>query len=169
MTSISLKTINTRANIVGRTFAARQVARRDGDDRRRRHYLRLCHGPLPRPRDELFRVLFILIRDPRPRNRPPEAAAGAGGRENGENTGDQDVLQSFGLLKKIEESCPKFPQNAGCRIFPMCVVQGWAKKWSLGCVNSLPAARGSQEARFTQPRAHLLDNPCTLINLLSSR
>ena len=109
LTSISLKTINTRANIVGRTFAARQVARRD-DDRRQRHYLRLCRGPLPRPRDELFRVLFILIRDPRPRNRPPEAA---GGRENGENTGDQDVLQSYGLLKKIEESCPKFPQNAG--------------------------------------------------------
>ena len=31
---------------------------------------------------------------------------------------------------------------------------------SLGCVNSLPTARVSQEAGFTQPRAHLLAYPC---------
>ena len=35
-------------------------------------------------------------------------------------------------------------------------VQGWAKEWSLGCVNSRPVYRGSQEARFTQPREHSL-------------
>ena len=29
-------------------------------------------------------------------------------------------------------------------------VQCWAKEWSLGCVNSPPAARGSQEAVFTR-------------------
>ena len=31
-------------------------------------------------------------------------------------------------------------------------VHGLAKEWSLGCVNLRPAARGSQEAGFTQPR-----------------
>ena len=34
-------------------------------------------------------------------------------------------------------------------------------RWSLGCVNSLPAARGSQEAGFTQPRVHSFAQPCT--------
>ena len=47
---------------------------------------------------------------------------------------------------------------------PMQVrVQGWAKEWSIGCVNSRPVARGSQEAGFTQPREHLLADPCTHI------
>ena len=32
---------------------------------------------------------------------------------------------------------------------------------SLGCVNSHPAARGSQEAGFTQPRTHSFVHPCT--------
>ena len=32
------------------------------------------------------------------------------------------------------------------------ILQGWAKEWSLGCVNSRPAATGSREAGFTQPR-----------------
>ena len=35
-------------------------------------------------------------------------------------------------------------------------VQRWAKEWALGCVNSPHAARGSQEAGFTQPRDHSL-------------
>ena len=39
-------------------------------------------------------------------------------------------------------------------------IQGWAKEWSLGCVNSPPAARESQEAGFTQPRVHFLAHPC---------
>ena len=39
-------------------------------------------------------------------------------------------------------------------------LQGWAKEWSLGCVNSLPAARRSQEAGFTQPRDHSLAQAC---------
>ena len=40
-------------------------------------------------------------------------------------------------------------------------IQGWAKEWSLGCVNSRPAARESLEAGFTQPRAHLIAHMCT--------
>ena len=39
-------------------------------------------------------------------------------------------------------------------------VQGSAKRWALGCVNSPPTVRGSQEAGFTQPRAHLIADPC---------
>ena len=39
-------------------------------------------------------------------------------------------------------------------------VQGWAKEWSLGCVNSRPAARGSQEEKFTHPRDHSFAQPC---------
>ena len=35
-------------------------------------------------------------------------------------------------------------------------MQGSAKRWVLGWVNSPLAVRGSQEAVFTQPRAHLL-------------
>ena len=41
-------------------------------------------------------------------------------------------------------------------------VQGWAKEWSLGCVNLRPTARGSPEEGFTQPRAHLIAHLCTL-------
>ena len=42
-------------------------------------------------------------------------------------------------------------------------VLGSAKRWSLGCVNSSPAVRGSQEAGVTQPsRAHLLADPRTV-------
>ena len=40
-------------------------------------------------------------------------------------------------------------------------IQGSAKRWALGCVNTLPAARQSQEAGITQPRVHLLADPCT--------
>ena len=40
-------------------------------------------------------------------------------------------------------------------------LQGWAKEWDLGCVNSPPAARGCQEAGYTQPRAHSFAQPCT--------
>ena len=41
------------------------------------------------------------------------------------------------------------------------MLQGWVKEWSLGCVNSPSAARTSQEAGFTQLKAHLLADPCT--------
>ena len=41
------------------------------------------------------------------------------------------------------------------------IVQGSAKRWSLGCVNLPPAARGSLEAEITQPRATLLADPCS--------
>ena len=37
---------------------------------------------------------------------------------------------------------------------------GSAKRWSLGCMNLLPVAKGSQEVEFTQPRAHFLADPC---------
>ena len=40
-------------------------------------------------------------------------------------------------------------------------VQRWAKEWALGCVNSPPAAGGSQETGFTQPRDHSFAQPCT--------
>ena len=40
-------------------------------------------------------------------------------------------------------------------------LQGWAKEWALGCVNSPPLARESQEAGVTQPRAHSFAQPCT--------
>ena len=33
--------------------------------------------------------------------------------------------------------------------------------WALGCVNSRLVARGSQEAGFTQPRAHLTAHLCS--------
>ena len=35
-------------------------------------------------------------------------------------------------------------------------LQSWAIRRALGCVNSRPGARGSQEAEFTQPGAHLM-------------
>ena len=40
-------------------------------------------------------------------------------------------------------------------------LQGSAKRYALGCVNSCPAARGNQEAGFTQPRDHSLAQACT--------
>ena len=43
---------------------------------------------------------------------------------------------------------------------------------ALGCVNSRPAARGSQEAGLTQPRAHLIAHFCKYLrqaNLLRTR
>ena len=42
-------------------------------------------------------------------------------------------------------------------------VQGSAKGWSLlsRLPELAPAARGSQEAGFTQPRDHLIADPCT--------
>ena len=39
-------------------------------------------------------------------------------------------------------------------------VQSLAIKWSLGCVNSFPAARGSYEVGFMQPRDHLVAHLC---------
>ena len=40
-------------------------------------------------------------------------------------------------------------------------VQSRDVRWALGCVNPRPAARGSQEAGFTQPRDHTLAGPCS--------
>ena len=47
-------------------------------------------------------------------------------------------------------------------------MQGWAKEWSLGCVNPaswLPLAAGGE---FTQPRDHSLAQPCILLTWLNS-
>ena len=38
------------------------------------------------------------------------------------------------------------------------------KRWRLGCVNSTPAAGGSQEAGFTQPSLRLLFYVCSFFN-----
>ena len=40
------------------------------------------------------------------------------------------------------------------------IIQNWAIRLALGCVNLRPAARGSQEVGFTQPRAHLSAHLC---------
>ena len=39
-------------------------------------------------------------------------------------------------------------------------VQGSAKRWALGCVNTPLTDRQNQETGFTQPRALLLADPC---------
>ena len=39
------------------------------------------------------------------------------------------------------------------------LLQRSAKEWVLGCVNSRPAARGSQEAVSKQPWAHFIPDP----------
>ena len=41
-------------------------------------------------------------------------------------------------------------------------VQSSAIRLALGCVNSSPPARESQDAGFTQPRAHLIAELCTV-------
>ena len=48
-------------------------------------------------------------------------------------------------------------------------VQGSAKRWALGCVNLRPVARGSQEAGFTQPRAHLIASPSLYLKANQSK
>ena len=42
----------------------------------------------------------------------------------------------------------------------MCVLQGSAKEWTLGCVKRASAATGGQDAGITQPRDHSLPDPC---------
>ena len=39
-------------------------------------------------------------------------------------------------------------------------IQGLTKRWSLGCVNSRPAARGSQDVGIVQLRDPFLADPC---------
>ena len=40
-------------------------------------------------------------------------------------------------------------------------VQGLAERWALGCVNPTSWLSLASWREFTQPRAHLLANPCT--------
>ena len=49
----------------------------------------------------------------------------------------------------------------GLWLLYLVAVQSWAFRWALGCVRAPSAATGSQEAGFTQPRAHLKAHLCT--------
>ena len=53
------------------------------------------------------------------------------------------------------KSLPKFP-----KVLPLNCSCFNVQMWALGCVNSPPAAGGSQEEGFTQPRAHSFAQPC---------
>ena len=46
--------------------------------------------------------------------------------------------------------------------FGMESVESTAIRWALGCVNSRLAARGSQEAGFTQPKPRIIAHLCTV-------
>ena len=46
-------------------------------------------------------------------------------------------------------------------------IQGLVKRWALGCVNSPPAARGSQEAGFTQPSLCLFLQICRYLIMIA--
>ena len=48
-------------------------------------------------------------------------------------------------------------------------VHSWAKERVIGCVNSHLAAKGSQEAGFTQPRAHSFAQHCSAMPGIASR
>ena len=50
--------------------------------------------------------------------------------------------------------------NKGVAESSLVLFQGWAKEWSVGCVNSRPVARGRQEVGFTQPRDHSFAHRC---------
>ena len=43
----------------------------------------------------------------------------------------------------------------------MNALQGWAERWALGCVNPASCLLLAAGGELTQPRAHLLANPCT--------
>ena len=64
------------------------------------------------------------------------------------------------LLKSalLSDLCPTRGRLRAASLFAL--YRDRLKRWALGCVNSPPpAARGSLEAGFTQPRAHLLADP----------
>ena len=123
----------------------------------------------------LVRALNVECEDLNIRQGGGGGAGGGGGGQNGQ-TG---VGGGGGAAKKAKGSAgggaePKVqrgsaPPGVGGGRRPgsgrgecaRAMVQGWAKEWSLGCVNSLPTARGSQEAGFTEPREHSFDQPCT--------
>ena len=46
------------------------------------------------------------------------------------------------------------------KIISVSVRESWVIRCSLGCVNSHPSARGSQEVGLTQPRALLIAHLC---------
>ena len=73
--------------------------------------------------------------------------------DDGEDEEEKRTLDSSDYFYTRQEA-----RNSSSRHeFP---VQGSAKRWSLGCVNSRMAARASQETGFTQPRAHLIADVC---------
>ena len=61
------------------------------------------------------------------------------------------------LILNINES-PEYPGMPTSKHIS-CNLQGSAKRLALGCVNSRPAARGSQEAVSKQPWAHFIPDP----------
>ena len=44
----------------------------------------------------------------------------------------------------------------------LCIssIQGWTNKWARGCAISCLTVKGSQEATFTQPKAHSIAKAC---------
>ena len=83
---------------------------------------------------------------------------------------EQEIFRGFQLrecVRYIRHRNMKMGLHVLC--LPGTYVQSWAKKWSLGCLNSRHVARGSQLAGFTQPRAHLIAQLCTLISNKLSR
>ena len=67
------------------------------------------------------------------------------------------------LRKTKVNTMPPFANKPFCIYLGPLTLMGTAEpiKWALGCVNSHPAAEGSKEAGFTQPRAHLIHHLCT--------
>ena len=66
-----------------------------------------------------------------------------------------NLIDHLGPPMRIESG-----NESSLSIFPTTSIQGSAKSWSISCVNPaswLPLAAGGE---FTQPRAHLLADPC---------
>ena len=49
------------------------------------------------------------------------------------------------------------------------IIQRCSKRWLQSCMNSWPAAGGSQDAECTQSRNHLLEHLCTACKQIGSR
>ena len=69
-----------------------------------------------------------------------------------------DLIRHFFLVVCVGASERGVPTNLKFSLH----LQGSAKRRALVRVNSPPAARGSPEVGFTQPRAHCIADPCTL-------
>ena len=66
---------------------------------------------------------------------------------------------------ELKPRSPTFLQLRKIKIACAYTLQGWAKEWTLGCVNPaswLPLVAGGE---FTQPRDHSLAQHCTSLSL----